>query len=128
MKNFTIEKRNIATRLAIATVVLCGLVAAPLFSRASTQENSISVTNNSGRTITHVYLASPSREDWSADQLNDSQLASGQSFTISNLSCSGSDTKVIAEDADGCFVSAVVSCDQNASWTISSDLVPDCGH
>ncbi len=128
MKNFTVEKRNIATRLAIATVVLCGLVAAPLFSRASTQENSIVVTNNSGRTITHVYLASPSREDWSADQLNDSLLVSGQSFTITGLSCSGSDTKVIAEDSDGCFVSAVVSCDQNASWTITSDIAPDCGH
>jgi hypothetical protein len=128
MKNFTVKKRNIATRLAIATVVLCGIVAAPLFSMASTQENSINVTNNSGRTITHVYLASPEREDWSADQLNDSLLASGQSFTISNLSCSGSDTRVIAEDSDGCFVSAVVSCDQNAGWTITSDAVPDCGH
>jgi hypothetical protein len=127
MKNFTVNKRNLATRLAIATVVFCGLVAAPLFSRASAPENSINVTNNSGRTITHVYLASPQREDWSADQLNDSLLPSGQSFTIINVSCSGSDTKVIAEDADGCFVTAVVSCDQNAGWTISSDLVPDCG-
>jgi len=35
---------------------------------------------------------------------------------------------VIAEDHDGCFYYQVVSCSENAGWTISASDSPDCGN
>jgi hypothetical protein len=54
--------------------------------------------------------------------------ANGGSFTISNVSCSGSTIKVIAEDQDGCFSYQVVSCSEGATWTITNDTARDCGN
>ena len=128
MKNFTTRTTGLASRLAILTLVFCALAALPLLSKARTQGNNINVTNNSSRNISHLYLAAPQREDWGPDQLNDATLAPGQSFTISNVSCAGSQTRVIGEDQEGCFVSTVLECAENAAWTITNDAVPDCGN
>jgi hypothetical protein len=90
--------------------------------------NTIRVTNNISRKIMHLYLAAPDRDNWSADQLNDASLNSGDSFTVQNASCYESGIKVVAEDADGCFVSATISCAQEAAWSITDSLTPDCGN
>jgi hypothetical protein len=52
----------------------------------------------------------------------------GGSFTISDVSCSGSSIKVIAEDQEGCFSYQVVSCSGSATWTITNDTSRDCGN
>jgi hypothetical protein len=107
--------------------ILCALAAAPLLSSAHSSTAGITVVNNSSREIRHIYLSPTDQENWGPDQLNNAVLSNGQSVTISNSSCSGAEIKVIGEDKDGCFLSSVVSCTSDTTWTITNDSVADCG-
>lgn len=124
----TSGKRNISYRLAIPMFVLVVLAAVPLLSSGhSSAASSITVVNNSSREIHFLYLSPVNQDDWGADQLNDATLNNGQSVTLSNVACGGAEIKVIGEDKDGCFLSAVVSCAGNTEWTITNDTPADCG-
>lgn len=109
--------------LAVFVVLGCGT----MISKATAPTMTISVTNNSGRTISHIYLSAADNDNWGPDQLNDTPVASGSSVSINSASCQGS-IKVIAEDADGCFVTTVIQCAENADWTITSDAARNCGN
>ena len=122
------RKRNISCRPVILTAVVCALLAMPLLSSARPHAAGITVTNNSSREILYIYFSPVEQENWGPDQLNNSSLQSGQSVTLTNASCSGAEIKVIAEDRDGCFVSAVVSCAGDAQWTITNETPADCGN
>jgi len=115
-------KRNIY-RLAILCVSLSAFMA---ISRAHTTATSVNIVNNSSREIRNVYLSHVNADDWSPNQLGELTIAAGQSFNLS-VSCDQQQVKVIGEDQDGCFVSTVVSCGQNATWTITNDTARDCG-
>src|SRR6476646_5433264 len=71
--------------------------------------------------------AAANQDNWGPDQLNGSIPPGGGSFTLDNISCSGSGVKIIAEDQNGCFLYQVVACNDNVTWTITNDTVPDCG-
>jgi hypothetical protein len=114
-------------RLFVLVAVLCAFAAAPLLSSARVRSASINVVNNSGREIRHVYLSSPTEDNWGADQLSDSSILPGHSFAITNVSCDQPQIKVIGEDQDGCFVSAVINCGGDATWTITNETAADCG-
>lgn len=110
-------------------VILFGIFACvPLLSHAHASATAITIANNSSREIRHVYLSPTNQDNWGPDQLNNYVIAPGGSFTLSNVSCGGSDIKVIAEDQNGCFLYHVVLCNENATWTITNDAVPDCGN
>ena len=113
-------------RLVFACIALVALAAMPLITSARSS-NSISIVNNSNREIRHVYLTTVGSDTWSDSQLGDSVIASGHSFTISDVSCAQDQIKVIGEDENGCFLSAVVACGGNATWTITNDTAADCG-
>ncbi|HKR02765.1 MAG TPA: hypothetical protein VJT09_18950 [Pyrinomonadaceae bacterium] len=115
-------------RLLTFCAVLCALAALPLLSSARPATTSVNIVNNSNREIRHVYLSRVDVDDWSGDKLNGTAIAPGQSATVSNFSCDSQQIKVIGEDQDGCFVSTVVACGSNASWTITNETVADCGH
>jgi hypothetical protein len=106
------------------------MVCAPMLSRADVATTTaITIVNNSSREIRHVYLSPPDQNNWGPDQLVNSVIpAGGGSFTISNVSCSSSTIKVIAEDQDGCFLYQVVTCSENATWTITTSTARDCGN
>jgi hypothetical protein len=88
----------------------------------------IAVTNNSNREIHHLYLSPVDRKEWGPDQLDGSILKTGQTFTITDVSCSGYEIKVVAEDKDGCFLYGVISCAQAyTAWSIKNDTPADCG-
>jgi hypothetical protein len=117
-------KRNLSC-LVIFCVALLALAA---LSNARPQPtSSISIVNNSSRTIRNVYLSHVDAEDWSGNQLGDTAIAPGQSVAISNFACDQQQIKVIGEDQDGCFLSTVVACGSNATWTITNDTTADCG-
>ena len=89
---------------------------------------SVNIVNTSNKEIRNVYLSHVNADDWSANQLaNGATIPSGQSYSLSNVACDSQQVKVIAEDADGCFVSTVVSCGDSATWTITNDTSRDCG-
>jgi len=113
-------------RLFILGAALAALAALPLLSSARSS-NSINIVNNSNRVIRNVYLSHVGADDWGSEQLGGSTIASGQSFTVSNFACDAAQIKVIGEDQDGCFLSAVVACGGSATWTITNDTAADCG-
>jgi hypothetical protein len=113
--------------LAVFCIGLCALTVLPLVSSAQPSA-SINIVNNSNREIRHVYLSPVGSDTWTANQLTDSVIASGQSFTIDNSACDQQQIKVIAEDQNGCFSYEVVTCGGDSSWTITNSTVVDCGN
>jgi hypothetical protein len=129
MRN-TLRKSNTLFTSLVALAICVGImVCGPLLSQAHVSTSSITIVNNSGREIRHVYLSAPDSNNWGSDQLVNSSIApNGGSFTISNVSCGGSSIKVVAEDHEGCFSYEIVSCSDNATWTITSSTTRDCGN
>ena len=116
------------TSLAVLVIFVGMMVCGPLLSRAYAPSTAITIVNNSSREIRHVYLSPPDQNNWGSDQLVNSVISpNGGSFTISNVNCSGSSIKVIAEDHEGCFVYHVVTCSEAVTWTITNDATRDCG-
>ena len=116
--------RNVL-RLVICCAVFGALATLPLLSSARSS-NSVTIVNNSSRTIRYVYVSHVDVDDWSGNQLSGNSIASGQSATV-NFSCDQQQIKIIGEDQDGCFLSAVVACGSNSTWTITNDTAADCG-
>ena len=126
---FAKSKINANRRFAIALTVIGILATIPLLSGARmATTTSITVVNNSSREIRHLYLSPSNQDNWGPDQLNGSMIGSAGSYTLSNVACSQTNIKVIAEDQNGCFLYQIVSCGQNATWTITNDATPDCGN
>lgn len=109
----------LAAILAVASV--------PLVSGATPLTASVRIVNNSSRTIRNVYFSHVSADDWGNNQLGESSIGAGQSYTISNVSWDESQVKLIAEDQDGCFLSGVVAVEANSTWTITNETAADCG-
>jgi hypothetical protein len=126
MKN-SICKPNLF-RLAVLGISLCALAVLSSASTAGTTSTSVNIVNNSSREIRSVFLSHVDVDDWSANQLSEgTKIAAGTSSNFSNLACDQQQVKVIAEDQDGCFLSVVISCGQNGTWTITNDTARDCG-
>ena len=124
MKNSR-RKRNFF-RLAILSLSLFALAA--LSSARTPMATSVNIVNNSSKAISSVYLSHVNADDWSGNQLsNGTIIAAGQSYNLSNIACDQQQVRVIGEDQDGCFVSTVVNCGENSSWTIIDSTTRDCG-
>jgi hypothetical protein len=120
------SKRSLAAMLSAFCLVV---LAIPLFSCVRARPaTSITINNSSNWEIKHVYLSSTTQDNWGPDQLNGSSIGSGGSHTLSNVACDGSDIKVISEDQNGCFLSTVVACASDSTWTITNTATPDCGN
>ncbi len=115
-------------RLPILTILFGVFACLPLLSNAHAAATRVTIANNSSRAIRHVYVSAANQDNWGPDRLNGSILPGGGSFTLDNVSCSGSGVKIIAEDQNGCFLYQVVACNDNVTWTITNDAVPDCGN
>ncbi len=116
----------------IICVSLLVMASLPLLSSARSKSTftltSVNIVNSSSREIRNVYLSHVDRDDWGTNQLGNSTISSGQSFNLSIASWDQQQVKIIGEDADGCFVSTVVSNGGNATWTIDNDTARDCGY
>jgi hypothetical protein len=122
---YSVAKRTLC-RLIIVCVAFFALAA---LSTARTPSTSVNIVNNSNREIRNVYLSHVDADDWSGDQLSKgATIAPGQSFALDNVACDQQQVKVLGEDQDGCFVSTVVTCGDNATWTITNDTARDCGN
>ena len=111
-------------RLVALSIALFALTA---LSNARTATTSVNIVNNSNKEIRNVYLSHVNVDDWGNNQLGDAIISPGQSFTLNSVACDQQQVKVVGEDQDGCFVSTVVTCGDNATWTITNDSVRDCG-
>lgn len=137
MRSSTQKAQNkLGVRLLMLATLMCALVSVPALSGYATSAGvsaqpvmAIAVTNNSNREIHHLYLSPIDRDAWGPDQLDGSVVRTGQTFTITDVSCPGNEVKVVAEDNNGCFLYGVVSCAQaSTGWTIANDTPADCGN
>ena len=122
MKN-SHTKRNLR-RLAMFCIALFSLAA---LSSARTATTSVNIVNNSNKEIRNVYLSHVNVDDWGGNQLGDATILPSHSFTLNNVACDQQQIKVVGEDQDGCFLSTVVACGSNTTWTITNDTAADCG-
>ena len=114
-------------RLLFIFAAACAFSVAPHLSAARTPAATITVRNNSRGELRHLYLSPPDNDAWGEDQLNGVALLPGESFTLADVSCAGPQVKVIGENQDGCFFTAVVDCAAGTTWTVSNEDAPDCG-
>jgi hypothetical protein len=127
MKNLSGKAKVGRWFLALLLVVLCCFTVAP-FSAPPELQGAVTVTNSSSREIDHLYTSPPDRQDWSADQLPEgTKLQTGESFVLNNFISENGQIKVIAEDKEGCFLYAVISCQEPATWIITNTTPRDCG-
>lgn len=87
----------------------------------------ITISNNSQMQIRYLYLAPGNPDDWGPNQMGESGLAPGGSFTLNNVSCAGSSIRVILEDQNGCFFYHSISCAETGSWSLTDSEAHDCG-
>lgn len=128
MKLAHTRKRNTRSVLLIIAMFSIALAGAAILTMAkSTPGINITVRNNSHREIHHIYLAAGNPDNWGPDQLHGSIVPPGGSYVISDVACSGSTIRVIAEDQNGCFVYYNASCDADQTWEITDAVTPDCG-
>src|SRR5436190_24152483 len=113
-------------RVLMLVVGLCML--AVLIPRATaTAALTISVVNNGGSEIRHLYLSPADNDDWGPDQLNETRINPGATRTL-EVSWDQSTVKLVAEDQDGCFLYTTVAATGSPVWTITSSTARDCGN
>lgn len=127
MRNSRANHNGKVPRLFALCAALCVFAAMPLLSNARVRSASISIANNSGRSIIHVYFSHTDQDDWGPNQIGDSTIASGESYTINGVSWDASQIKVVAEDGNGCFSYGVVSSSGSSTWTLTANTPADCG-
>jgi len=120
---YSLDKRAMG-RLLILSVALVAL-AALTYGRTTT--TAVNIVNNSSKDIRSVYISHVNSDDWSANQLGDAVISAGHSFNLANVAWDENQVKIIGEDEDGCFVSTVVNCGDNSTWTITNETTRDCG-
>jgi hypothetical protein len=116
--------------LTLVLVCLPALSSGASVNRSTQPMMTIAITNNATRDIYHLYLSPVERDAWGPDLLAEGTVVkSGQTFTLSDVSCAGNEIKVVAEDKQGCFVYGIVGCaEASSSWTITDATPPDCGN
>ena len=112
-------------RFMMLVAAICALSSFALPSVAA-PTLSVTVVNNSGWEIRHLYLAPANTDNWGPDQLNQSPIGPGVSRTI-NVSWDQSTVKLVAEDQDGCFLTTTIEASGEQTWTITSSSARDCG-
>src|ERR1041385_8879030 len=114
MRNTLRKSSPLFTSLVALAVCVGIMVYAPSLSNAHVSSTStITIVNNSGREIRHVYLSAPDQNNWGSDQLVNSVISpNGGSFTISDASCSGStiDRKSTRLNSSHGYISYAVFC------------------
>lgn len=126
MKNFhrLVNNPPIYFLAILAGVISVCFVMTPL-SKARVGSVTISVVNNSGKEIRHVFLASAGSDNWGDDQLSES-ITAGTSRNIT-ADWNESTVKVVGEDEDGCFLTTTLDTAGTPSWTITNSTPRNCG-
>lgn len=117
---------KICFRVLMLVAGLCMLAALVPRSTATAPSFTISVANNSGWEIRHLYLSPADNDNWGSDQLNGTAIGSGATRNL-QVSWDQSTVKIVAEDQDGCFMSTTVEASGSPVWTITSETSRDCG-
>lgn len=108
----------------VALLGLSVLFAAPV--SAALTDAQVKIVNNSSWDIHYLYISPVDDEEWGPDQLGEDAIASGDSFTLSEIPCDAYDVKIVDEDDDECVIAAVVLCADKDKWVIEDDALLEC--
>ena len=105
-----------------------GAARAAAASQAATSSGGASITlrNRSNWAILSIYLSPVSQTSWGPDQLGANVLHTGETFTLTGVSCDHYDLKLVDEDRDECGLRDVDICHVDAGWTIDNDDLLPC--
>ena len=128
------QHRSGTQRHRLLTTLMLSLMAVPVLTGLASPAGGtaapvldISVTNNSSREISHLYISPADRNDWGPDLLDNQTIKPGESAAVHTV-CPSNDIKLIAEDKTGCFMYQPAECTQSsAEWTITNQTPVDCG-
>ncbi len=111
-----------------ALLVMCGPWMTPSVEAQGGKKKRATVTiaNKSDWRIDHFYLSSSEEEEWGPDQLGADVIETGESFTLTNISCDTYDVKLVDEDGDECVLESVDLCGSSETWTITSKDLLKC--
>jgi hypothetical protein len=127
MKNLPDQFLNLKMYFRVLMLVAGLCMLAVLVPRSTaTSALTISIVNNGGSEIRHLYLSPADNDNWGPDQLNESAISPGATRTL-EVSWDQSTVKLVAEDQDGCFLYVTVAATGNPAWTITGDTSRDCG-
>jgi hypothetical protein len=113
-------KRSL-TRLAVLTMAVF------LFLPPTVAADSyVEVRNLSNWVIIEFYMSPSDDPEWGEDLLGYDVLETGDSLTLSNISCDYWDLMFIDEDEDECVLEEVDLCGDDATWDITDDELLDC--
>lgn len=127
MRNLTDQFLNLKIFFRVLMLVAAVCMLAVVIPRSSaTSALSISVVNNGGSEIRHVYLSPADNDNWGPDQLNETAISPGATRNL-EVSWDQSTVKLVAEDQDGCFLDTTVATTSSQVWTITSETPRDCG-
>lgn len=125
--------RPIAVILTLAALAGCTTsnqlaARAAAASQAATSSGGASITlrNRSNWAILSIYLSPVSQTSWGPDQLGANVLHTGETFTLTGVSCDHYDLKLVDEDRDECVLRDVDICHEDAGWTIDNDDLLTC--
>jgi len=121
--------RRIALLALSVTVAVCLLPrpeahANPIPSAA--KGSTLTVVNDTGFAIHHLFLSASDDGKWGSDQLGEDVLMPDESLTLTGIACDLYDIKVVDEDGDWCVVENVDLCKVNMRWVISDDVLSAC--
>jgi hypothetical protein len=119
MLNFSLKK------LACLLVLSSSLVL-PQLSVFAQKKVKIKIVNKSSWQLHHVYLSSSTNDKWGPDQLTETIVEPGDSFTITSIPCDNYDIKVVDEDGDACVVADVRFCEDDLVWNLTDKDLLDC--
>ena len=110
----------------LSLIVLALVVLLPLSAGAERRGASVKVINQSKWEIHHLYLSPASNRHWGPDQLGESVIGTGESFTLTGIHCDHYDIRIVDEDGDECVISDVSLCRDRSYWKITDKALLDC--
>lgn len=104
-----------------ATALFVFLMSSPAMADAT-----IAVVNQSSYDIHNLFLSASSNPSWAADQLGDSILSTGSTFTLTGIPCDTYDVKLIDADGDECILRGIGLCEDTEAWPIDDSALLGC--
>ena len=121
-------RKNVVPRVALAAAALFALtaLALPLPLKAQPQRAEFMIVNKSSFDIYHLFLSPEDKGAWGPDQLGETVIHSGESFTLNDIPCGEYDVKLVDEDGDACVVGGIVMCKDHTHWDLTNSALAQC--
>jgi hypothetical protein len=108
----------------LTAALLLGLVAIGVC--VAKGSGAVTIKNKSNWEIHELYLSAADEDEWGPDQLGKHVIATGGSYTLTDVPCDKYDVRLVDEDGDECVVAHVSLCAERNTWVIKDDDLLSC--